>query len=184
MDAIEKAMKLSIWPTQSALETALNEEKRRRVHIVHRLQISRKCKSLANFPWMVTPCCRIILCWLDLGSSCPHCRASIESGTCSVVQQIQPLHTLISQLSWTFILITFILITLLWYGSVHSSQHGFCLVFILYSLLPLPVHHGWDYFVRFSCKTLSVIGKSISYMCKWSTSIVAKKDTKSSKFKG
>ncbi len=78
MDAIEKAMKLSISQIESVdqlkklLKQALNEEKR---HEAARWQVEFKnsiscivCKSLANFPWMVTPCCRIILCvaWFGL----------------------------------------------------------------------------------------------------------------------
>ena len=37
------------------------------------------CKSLAKFPWKLTPCCHIILCvdcgdrWLESDPTCPHC---------------------------------------------------------------------------------------------------------------
>ena len=60
------------------------------------------CKALATFPWKVTPCCRIIMCsgcvnrWLSIESSCPHCRASVESDSCQTVERIPSIGALIS----------------------------------------------------------------------------------------
>ena len=117
LDAIEKSMKQSISQTEdvdrlkksiSALQTSnakLSDEKR---HVERSLEEFKNslscivCKCLANFPWMVTPCCQLMLCgacgdrWLSMGSSCPRCRAFIEPGTCDIVQQIHCLHTLLS----------------------------------------------------------------------------------------
>ena len=60
------------------------------------------CKSVASFPWILTPCCRIITCkecsdrWLEMDSSCPHCRAVVETSTCMKVPHIRAVEDIIN----------------------------------------------------------------------------------------
>ena len=62
------------------------------------------CKSVASFPWLVTPCYKIISCkecadrWLLVEESCPHCRATVQRGSCAEVREIRPIQELIQ--SW------------------------------------------------------------------------------------
>ena len=63
------------------------------------------CKSVATFPWLITPCCKIINCkeyadrWLVIEESCPHCRANIQRRSCAEVPEIRPIQEFIG--SWT-----------------------------------------------------------------------------------
>ena len=58
------------------------------------------CRSVASFPWLVTPCCKIISCkecadrWLFVEESCPHCRATVQCGSCAEVREIRPIQEL------------------------------------------------------------------------------------------
>ena len=59
------------------------------------------CKSVAPFPWIITPCCKIIICkecdrWLQMDASCPHCRATVKRATCIEMSEIRPMQELIT----------------------------------------------------------------------------------------
>ena len=60
------------------------------------------CKSVASFPWMLTPCCRIITCkecsdrWLEMDPSCPHCRATVEASSSMEVPPIRAVEAIIN----------------------------------------------------------------------------------------
>ena len=55
------------------------------------------CQAVATFPWMVALCCSVVMCrncfqtWSALQPSCPHCRATLDSGTCQEVHCIRSL---------------------------------------------------------------------------------------------
>ena len=62
------------------------------------------CKSMASFPWAITPCCKILNCkecvdrWLVVEESCPHCRAVLERSSCVEVAEIRPMQEIIKSL--------------------------------------------------------------------------------------
>lgn len=55
------------------------------------------CQTVANFPWMVTLCCSVLMCrncfdtWSAMQPTCPHCRATLSSSTCQEVRCIRAL---------------------------------------------------------------------------------------------
>ena len=55
------------------------------------------CKTVAAFPWKVTPCCSVLMCqecaerWFSLQQTCPHCRTEVNVGTCQEVRSIRSL---------------------------------------------------------------------------------------------
>jgi hypothetical protein len=62
------------------------------------------CKSVAPFPWIITPCCKILTCrecsnrWLQMEASCPHCRATVEPSSCIEVPEIRQMQGMITTL--------------------------------------------------------------------------------------
>ena len=62
------------------------------------------CKSVAQFPWLITSCCALLMCkgcaerWILLESSCPHCRAVITVETSLVVNEVRSVGEFISKL--------------------------------------------------------------------------------------
>ena len=112
MENLEKAMKQSLvhLKEQEKLKntiTSLESEKARLTEgkwaVERSLDNFRNglscnvCKSLAKFPWQITPCCCIMLClecsnrWLMMESSCPPCRAVVVPGNCITVGEIRPI---------------------------------------------------------------------------------------------
>ena len=66
------------------------------------------CKSVAPFPWIITPCCKILVCrecsnrWLQMEASCPHCRATVEFSSCIEVPEIRQMQEIITTLRLPF----------------------------------------------------------------------------------
>ena len=60
------------------------------------------CKSVAQFPWIITPCCKVLACkecsnrWLNMDASCPHCRATVEPSGCTEVPEIRTMQDIIT----------------------------------------------------------------------------------------
>ena len=63
------------------------------------------CKSVAQFPWLITNCCAVLMCkscaerWIVVDSSCPHCRAVISIGDSLLVNDIKSVGELVSKLA-------------------------------------------------------------------------------------
>lgn len=63
------------------------------------------CKSVAQFPWLITSCCAVLMCktcaerWIVLDSSCPHCRAVISIDDSVLVNDIKSVSELVSKLA-------------------------------------------------------------------------------------
>ena len=56
------------------------------------------CKSVASFPWAITPCYKILNCkecWLLVEETCPHCRAVLERSSLVEVAEIRPMQEII-----------------------------------------------------------------------------------------
>ena len=109
MDALEKAVKQaidqreehkqsvsSLQSEKQSLERQLSDFKNGLSCII--------CKSLAKFPWQITPCCHILMCstcgnrWMMVESSCPHCRSVVTPENCHSVAEVRPLNQLFSTL--------------------------------------------------------------------------------------
>lgn len=62
------------------------------------------CKSVAQFPWLITSCCAVLMCkicaerWIVLDSTCPHCRAVISIDDSLLVNEIKSVSELVSKL--------------------------------------------------------------------------------------
>ena len=62
------------------------------------------CKNVAQFPWLITSCCALLMCkgcaerWILLESSCPHCRAVISVESSLVVNEVRSVGECISKL--------------------------------------------------------------------------------------
>ena len=71
------------------------------------------CRNVADFPWMVTYCCGVVMClsclerWSTVQPTCLHCRAELSITSCQEVRCIRSLAQKISE----------------WRGDMQSLSH-------------------------------------------------------------
>ena len=99
-------LRIQLASTQNEKEKA-EEEAKTASHALEDVKACLSCiicKSVAPFPWIITPCCKILICrecsnrWLQMEASCPHCRAAVESSSCIEVPEIRQMQEIITTL--------------------------------------------------------------------------------------
>ena len=57
---------------------------------------------LVHPSWLVTDCCAVLMCkeyvdrWLELDSTCPHCRDAVTVDSCSQIGEIRSIGEIIA----------------------------------------------------------------------------------------